>query len=224
MNVLDAAQTVAAFLEVDSDRYDPTVIGIQHINEAMHTLSREYNPDFQTVSNNISMTQPADTATAEWLRYPGAALQSALFSDPDWEFEVVNAAWKSPYKAVDRLEEWPYEALLDYYGDDEGSAPERFALFHERLIIRPIPTTGLTYTMRFLWTGTPVSYEDLDTPPWLIHAPYGVIYRACEVASAWLLEDERIGVFNQARQEQMDGLGITKSMGLETNNYVIREP
>lgn len=223
MNVRQAAQSAISFLDVDEDRY-PLATAVVHVNEAMHTLSREYDPGFQKVSNNISLAQPSDTSTAEWLRYPGAIPVGSIFIDTDWEFEYVTAAWKDPFKQSDRLEEWPYESLLDYYGDAESSVPERFAIFADRMIVRPIPSVGTTFSLRMLWAGKPVIYEELESPPWLRHAPWGVVYRTCEVASGWLLEDERINVFTTARQEQMDGLGITKSMGLETNNYRIREP
>ena len=232
MNVGGAVDTVAAFLDVDTDRY-PVAVGTAHVNEAMLTLTREYDLPYAHRSSNVSFIQqpyagslPAEIGIHEdpTPQYPGSMAVADVFGDSDFYFDYVLSAWTSPFKSENRLAPATLEELYDEYGDDEGTEPERFAIYADRLIIRPIPAVGDEFTLRFLWAGRPVDAGISDNPTLLYHVPWGVVYRACEVASGWLLEDARIPLFTKARQEQMDGAGVTMSMSEDAAGTAMKEP
>ena len=241
MDVGKAVSTVAAFLDVDTDRY-PIAVGTAHVNEAMLTLTREYDLPYVHRSSNVSFVQPSrgsypfpgdppllrsDLSSTEepiLFKYPGSMAVADVFGDSDFYFDYVLSAWTSPFKSENRLAPATLEELYDEYGDDEGTEPERFAIYADRLIIRPIPAVGDEFTLRFLWAGRPVDAGISDNPTLLYHVPWGVVYRACEVASGWLLEDNRIPLFTKARQEQMDGAGVTMSMSEDAAGTAMKEP
>lgn len=227
MKVGEAASTVTAFLDVNTDRY-PTAVSEAHINEAMLSLAREY--DLPWINDSVQVTfQPPQTGdgpdvVAGWAQYPGSMAVRDLFDSSELTFDYLTAGWVDPYKKENRLLPATYEELIDEYGDDEGTTPEKYAIFADRLFIRPIPADGDSFTMRFLWAGRPAIATTDQEPRLLYHSPWGVVYRACEVASAWLLEDNRVPLFVQARKEQMDAVGVTMSMEGEDVGSAMGDP
>lgn len=213
MNVGGAAEHVAAFLDVDPGRYPVTTVGIAHVNEAMLALYREYDLPQNISASNVGFTHTAaQEATSDWIRYPGSIHVDTIFSDTEFRLDAILEGWASPFKSENRLCASTFEEMMDEYGDEEGSAPEKYAVFADRLFIRPYPALGDIFRMRFTWAGFPVELTSDAEPRILRKCSWGVVYRACEVASGWTLEDQRIPLFTQARDAHMEAAGLTASL------------
>jgi hypothetical protein len=57
-----------------------------------------------------------------------------------------------------------------------------------------------------------------------VWAPYAVIYKTCEIASVWLLEDQRVPAFAALRREQMMSIDVTNSMRGDSVPTAAEEP
>lgn len=222
MEISTIASTVASFLDTDEDRY-PSAVREAHVNEAMMTLSREYDLDVNRAGTSFTFIQPVDVSS-EWVRYPGSIAVADVFQDENLTFDTISDAWRYPFKAKDRIKAFDYRNLIDLYGDDEGAVPNAYSIFAGRLHIRPIPAIGSTFNLRMLWRGRPTYQTGAVEVPLTRAVPWGVVYRACEVACGWLLEDQRIQLFTAARQEQMTAFATTMSMSDEDTLNQMHEP
>jgi hypothetical protein len=249
VNIGEAAGIVAGQLEADEYRY-PTATRILHVNQAMAQLSREYDfaydhevslfhvisgldtaplPDDQDVTPNsrgfIGPPASLGLPMSSLSNYPGSVQLSAALDSAYLEPAYIDAVWLDPQGANTPLVD-PYtlKQLLDKYGDSAGT-PEAVAIHADRLWWRPIPEDGV-HAMRIIWKGVPILQTESFTPRWLVYAPYAVIYATCQIASVWLLEDERAMGFRKLVELEMDSIGIEKSMrgGMISGTLVMEEP
>lgn len=216
MNVGEAAGTLATMLEVDEVRY-PVAIRIAHINQAMVNLSREYDtwPDEGLTEINLGDTNTERFALTELQIDPYTALR----------VESIDGAWTNlEADVLTELKEMTYEGLLKKYGDQTGD-PKAFAIVGEYCYFRPMLTDDAdVIAARFKWKGIPRTFSESETPKWLDMAPYGVIYRAGEVASVWLLEDERALSFKALRDQEMENLDLATGMRGDGSSMEMEAP
>lgn len=223
MLLQDAAQAVYAELDVGEARY-PLATALLHVNQALVDMSREYQfPYDNTLSVYDVTTAAQENQEPEWERFPGSALVRSVLVDADYIPDYVRGAWLDPSTSNTRLNEPEFNEMLDFYGDREGK-PEAFAIDGNRLYWRPIPAPGETHVIRFSWKGFPRIFNGSEEPLWLIWAPFAVIYKTCEIASSWLIEDQRVPGFQALRREQMQNIDVTNSMRGDSVPTAAEEP
>jgi len=195
MFIEDAADTVGEMLEVDLARY-PQVTRILHLNEAMSHLAREYE---------VRMNEFSDTM--EWGAGIGDMDIPSRFIDLDLNTETITSLFYDPATLNTELLEGDLTEVLRKYGDTTG-VPTVFAQYGRKLFLRPVPTED--FTLRFMAVGWP-RYIDFGENEWLRVAQYPVMYRAAEIASLWLTEDQRVPQFRNLRMESMEMINIADS-------------
>ena len=226
MQVTEAVDRVIAQLDVGEGRY-PAVIGEQHVNQAMVDLSREYQFSYDSTITTYTIITPADSEiTPEWERFPGSALLRTVLSDSFIVPDFVKGAWLDPETTTpskSTLVEPAFNTMMRLFGDQEGT-PEAFCIHGNRIYWRPIPASGTSHVIRFSWKGFPRVFGLIEEPSWLVWAPYAVIYKACEIASVWLVEDNRVPTFIALRKQQMDSLDVVNSMRGDSMMTAAEEP
>ena len=224
MLVSTAVQNVIDQLDVGEGRY-PLVVGTLHVNQAMVDMSREYQfPYDNTVTTyNLLESENPDGDGDEYARYPGSALVRSVLRDDFLIPDFIFGAWLDPSDKNVQLVEPEFNTMMREVGDQVGD-PQGFCLWGDRIWWRPIPAIGEVHQIRFSWKGFPRSFSGNEEPVWLIWAPYAVIYKACEIASQWLLEDERVPGFQALRREQMQNIDVTNSMRGDSYPTAAEEP
>lgn len=204
MNVGEAAETLALMLEVDTVRY-PEAVRNAHINQAMVNLSREYDtwPDEAITELELG------TTARDYLEL--VELQIAPYTR--LKVEHIDGAWTNlTANTLTELKEMTFQGMMGKYGDQVGP-PKAFSIVGEFIYFRPMLAEGADEVpVRFLWKGVPRNFSASETPKWLDMAPFGVIYRAGEIASVWLLEDERALSFKALRDQEMENLDLAAGM------------
>jgi hypothetical protein len=224
MLVSTAVQAVIDQLDVGEGRY-PANVALMHVNQALVDMSREYQfPYDNTMTSYDISTALVEDQDAEWQRFPGSARMRSVLVDDFLIPDFVRGAWLDPSGANTRLNEPEFNEAMDHYGDRQG-IPEAFFIDGNRIYWRPIPAPGdPTHVIRFSWKGFPRDFVGNEEPLWLIWAPYAVIYKACEIASVWLLEDQRVPAFQALRKDQMQNIDVTNSMRGDSIPTAAEEP
>lgn len=224
MLVDTAVQNVIDELDVTEGRY-PVAVATIHVNQALVDMSREYQfPYDNTVSTyTIRETEDPGGDGDEYSRYPGSELIRNVLRDDFLIPDFIFGAWLDPAEKNRPLVEPEFNTMMREAGDRTGD-PEAFCLWGDRIWWRPIPAIGESHQIRFSWKGFPRTFAGNEEPAWLVWAPYAVIYKACEIASQWLLEDERVPSFAALRRDQMQNIDVTNSMRGDSHQTAAEEP
>ena len=225
MQVSAAVDRVIAQLDVGEGRY-PALVGEAHVNQAMVDLAREYQFPYDSTISTYSIVTPAESERGdEWERFPGSVEMRTALSDDFIIPDFVEGAWLDPETTTsdNTLVEPAFNTMMRLFGDQEGT-PEAFCIHGNRLYWRPIPAVGTSHVIRFSWKGFPRVYVLAEEPHWLVWAPYAVIYKACEIASVWLVEDNRVPTFLALRKEQMMSIDVVNSMRGDSMMTAAEEP
>jgi hypothetical protein len=224
MLVSTAAEAVIEQLDVGEGRY-PSTVSLMHVNQALVDMSREYQFPYDNTLSTYQISTPSVVDQDDvWRRFPGSALIRSVLVDDFLVPDFVRGAWLDPSGKNTRLNEPEFNEAMDYYGDREGT-PEAFFIDGDRVYWRPIPAPGDdTHFIRFSWKGFPRTFIGTEEPAWLLWAPYAVIYKACEIASVWLIEDSRVPGFQALRKEQMQNIDVTNSMRGDSVPTAAEEP
>jgi len=223
MLVSEAVSNVIAQLDVGEGRY-PADVGLQHVNQALVDLSREYQFPYDNTISTYNITTPIEeNETEEWIRFPGSALMRSVLIDDFIVPDFVTGAWFDPADVNRRLNEPEFNPMMNEWGDTEGD-PVSFCIHGNRIYWRPIPAAGEQHVIRFSWKGFPRTFTLTEEPAWLVWAPYAVIYKTCEIASVWLIEDQRVPAFAALRREQMQSIDVTNSMRGDSVPTAAEEP
>lgn len=221
MIVSEAANRVLVFLEQADEEEYTRLQAIEHVIQALHELAEEnefkyYNnvinfpllteASFISDSGNLSLGIPG-----YWATLPGRALLTTVLSTTWNQFSYIKRGWLSVDGQTMPFMERTFEEIMDTFGDEEG-IPESFAINGEYIIWRPIAPSGSSYTARFLWQRMPPDATETDEPLMLAQCPYGVIYRACMIASVWLLDDNRVPMFKALSENAFERYNIRQSM------------
>jgi hypothetical protein len=224
MNIAQAAEELISELEQsDSDEYTFTR-GVKHINQAIFELCEVNEFNFQNAMSAYTLETPESGSEPEyWTEFPGRVpLTTAL--ETTWAgFSYIKRSWLDVSGEQSKLwREYDLEELLDKFGDDEG-VPQGFAIEGEYIWWRPIAPAGTDYVSRWRWQKM---YETMDSsaePILLAQCPYGVIYKAASIASIWLLDDNRVPMFEKLSEKAFELYSNRHSMTADAPERAMEE-
>jgi hypothetical protein len=212
MIVSEAAQRVLSLLEQEDEEEYTFNLAVTHVVQALHELSEENEFKFHNVITQYDLTTPeAGTEPGYWNMVPGRVPLTSVLG-VNWSgFSYIKRGWIDVDAQTNKFRERTFEEMMDTFGDNEGT-PEAWALDGEYFHWRPIAASGVSHVIRLQWQQIPADPAEGDEPIMLAQIPYGVIYRACMIASVWLLDDNRIPIFKALSQEAFDRYNIRHSM------------
>jgi hypothetical protein len=224
MIVSEAAAKVLSLLEQEDQEEYTYDLATTHVIQALHELSEENEFRFHNEISEYMLTTPSvqdqdqDSddpnmvrLPAYWMLLPGRAPLTSVLGVTWSGFSYIKRAWINVEDETYPFAERAFEEIMDTFGDNEG-IPESFAIDGEYFNWRPIAPIGTDYIIRVQWQKMPDDPGPNDEPVMLAQIPYGVIYRACMVASVWLLDDNRVPMFKALSQEAFDRYNIRHSM------------
>lgn len=213
MIIGECANRVLSFLDLDDEEEYTTTHALEHVNQAIFELADEM--EIKGL-NDFSLYDLETPATADepayWANLPGrfpvtdvtgVALSSLSHIRRLWL--AVDGETITNFSGVDIRE------ILDRHGDDTGQ-PENYAIDGEYIIIRPIPETGVTYNLRAYFATVPGTYASGDEPLIAAQAPYAVIYRACEIATAWTMDDKAVLKYEKLSQRAIERYALRATL------------
>ena len=204
--------------DASDERYDPSV-RLLHLNQACANLSKEYKPWFDETVIDVAFVPSSEEPEAVNIgaisldRFVGGA--ALTFEAPKF-FLIMEESGAIKTK----MEQLDHKKLILTYGDITGDALS-YSVYADRVYIRPIPVVSTTFRMAF--RGNPV-YISAGQNGWLKYAPYAVIYKACEYGCTYLLEDERLTLFQTLRVEEAMKVGISQGESERDATDIAEEP
>jgi hypothetical protein len=192
MILQDAVDRVLLFLEQTDQEEYTSPIALEHLNQAIFELSDKAElSEYDIISNATLYPEDSDNMPA----VPGRTPLSTATGSLDSQIAYIKTAWLSigSEQSTD-FEQTDLDDLLSVYGDSIGT-PEKWATDGTYLYWRPFEAypggeqTGDVKTIRLLWHSLPAQYGVSEEPAIMAKAPYACIYRACAIASLWLLDD-----------------------------------
>lgn len=212
MIVSEAANRVLSLLEQEDQEEYTYSLAVTHVIQALHELSEENEFKFHNVITQYTLTTPAaGSEPTYWLTAPGRVPLTTVLGVTWSGFSYVKRGWINVEGETYRFGERSFEEMMDTFGDNEG-IPESWALDGEYFCWRPIAAAGSSNIIRLQWQRMPPEPAEGDEPVMLAQIPYGVIYRACMIASVWLLDDNRVPMFRALSQEAFERYNIRHSM------------
>ena len=212
MIVSEAANRVLSLLEQEDQEEYTYNLAVAHIIQALHELGEENEFKFYNVITQYDLASPeVGQEPSYWNMVPGRVpLTTAL--GVTWSgFSYIKRGWIDVDQQTNKFRERTFEEMMDTFGDNEG-VPEVWAIDGEYFNWRPIAAPGTTNVIRLQWQSMPDDPAEGDEPIMLAQIPYGVIYRACMIASVWLLDDNRVPIFKALSQEAFERYNIRHSM------------
>lgn len=212
MIISEATSRVLSMLDLEDGEEYNAALGSIHVNQAIFELSEENEYEFNNSLSSYELVTPEEGyEPSYWQDVAGRALLTDVLSTTWSQFGYIKKAWLS----VDGKQQPFYQRtlveLLDEYGDDEG-VPEKYAISGDYFYWRPIAPEGTDYTVRFNWTKIPTEAPDGEEPKLLAQVPYGVIYRACMIASVWTQDDTRVPMFANLSKDAFEKYNMRYTM------------
>lgn len=180
-------------LDVDTNRY-PLTVRTLHINHAIRSLELDVDTQwghatdtFDTVADQRNYSPTTDL---------GGGSPSLTFSHPvamyylgseGAEIVIPHVTWE--------------ELRASYPLETENGPPEVYAIWNGELQLAPKPDDVYTIYLDYFGFQADLSASG-DSNPWTTQAPNLVLYRACVLATEWLLEDERVPLWKERAQEE----------------------
>jgi len=184
-------ELIGSLLEVDLDRYGKTV-RVMHINQAIGEMAQTTDFPF----DNFVDTSPTLTGTEISLASITAGrmiIRVKTIVDDTSELGAV---------------------LPDELSGDSGEAPTAFTHYGMSLFLDG--DASLLSNPKITGRSKPVVLvNNTDENLWTQYLPYAVAYKACSIASVWLVEEERAIVFNQLLAEVLHGATVEYMMDVE---------
>ena len=234
MIVSEAANEVLSLLEqTDQEEYTHQM-AMKHVNQALFEFSEdnEFN-FFNEISSYTLITSDVPASTSGPIQYPqvpvgpfvempGRIPLTSLLSTTWAGFSYIKRAWISVEDEQTEFLEADLEELLDAYGDSEGQ-PRGWAIDGDYVWWRPIAPVGTDYVTRWRWQKMFESASGNEEPRLLAQAPYAVLYRACQIASIWLLDDVRVPMFKALSDDAFNRFNLRHSMTFDAPNRSMEE-
>ncbi|MCK5481325.1 MAG: hypothetical protein KAJ06_09265 [Gammaproteobacteria bacterium] len=224
MKIGDAADKVLSLLEQTDEEEYTKALAVTHVNQAVTELADENDFNLYRRVSTITLSVPTEVTQVSptgpsilgypdyWDEVPGRRPVSEVMGVTDDEFSYIKRAWINIDGANKKFKQKSFGQLMDKHGDDQGT-PLEFAIEGDYFYWRPHHANDDdTYQTRILWQSNPVDAGVDGTAKLLTKAPYAVIYRACQIASLWLVEDNRVMVFAKLAQDALDRWNIKDSM------------
>lgn len=213
MNLEELQDALGNLMRVGTKRY-PTGQRTRHLNHAIRTLQQEFdsqwNEDIQTWSTVADQGEyPIDTYFADPI---------PIFSHPIHVYYINS----DDEEVV--ISQLTYEELSKMFPEGtDGSDPTHFAIFQREVRLRPVPDSAITIYWAFQGYTRELSVAG-DTNLWTQNAETLVLYRAAEYASVYLLEDERIQLFQGLAERELLRLSVNDGMRETARRPVSQEP
>jgi hypothetical protein len=209
MTFLELQTALAELLRVGEQRYS-TAWRKKHINYAIQALSDEYSSPWDQDSSTFATVDGTQSYGLE-----------TLFSSPALICETVLHCYTlDSSDGEQELDELTIEQLHEKYpaGSDEGE-PKVFAYFERALYLGPTPDDAYTVYVKYRGRQREMT-NNSDTNNWTTYADFAVLYRAAEEASVFLLEDERVSLFRERWQSEMQRISTRHfSIGASTRPF-----
>lgn len=204
-------------LEEEED-YDATN-ALEHINQAIFELADDMEINGLNDFSLYTMTadwddqndQDVPSAPAYWDTLPGRFRIVDVCGAPLSDISHIKKMWLGYDGVAQKFEGRDIREMLDEYGDEEGT-PETYTVDGEYVVVRPVPAQGYSYDVRAMFQRTPSTYTASDEPMIMAQAPYAVIYRACEIASVWNIDDNATVKFSKLAQRAIDRYAMRATM------------
>jgi hypothetical protein len=214
MIVSEAANEVLSLLEQTDQEEYTYQLATKHINQALFEFAEDNEFNFFNVISSYTLSSSSDWDLDGVPDFrvddiPGRILLTDLLSTTWAGFSYIKRAWISVEDEQTEFLEGDLEELLDAYGDSEGQ-PKGWAIDGDYVWWRPIAPIGTDYVTRWRWQKMFESVGGNDEPRLLAQAPYAVLYRACQIASVWLLDDEMLWQERNNIALAMDSLNLSK--------------
>lgn len=191
MILSDLRTLIGELLEVDLDRY-PESVRTMHINQAIGELAQVTDFPF----DNFVDTSPTLSGT------------DMLLSSISTDRLIIRVK-----TIVDDTTELTPKLPSDL-SVDTGGAPTEFAHYGMSLFLNGDPS--LLVNPKITARSKPVTLVGAsDENLWTIYIPYAVAYKACSIASVWLVEEERVVVFEQLLRDVLHGASVEYMMDVE---------
>jgi hypothetical protein len=218
MDMVTAEERLRSLLDVSVKRY-PTAVAYAHLNQACQALSEETDLWFDryVISYEYSLPDdtPEDPEQIGSIPLDSLGKREYVFS---WlamsYYRTEDGEWKA-------IPAWNYQELIETFGDEESEAPTAVAVLGYSLFFRPIPPTGTAF--RFEIKGRP-AYAESGTNGWLTYGGQAVIYRAAAYAVSYMMEDDRIPVFETLAERELMRVSINASMMSTSEPKYAQEP
>lgn len=195
MIISEAADRVLSILEQTDEEEYSLNHAIQDVQQAIFELSEENEFRFMSKVTNYTLATPESGEEPDfWLEQPGRALLTEVLSSTWSEIAYIKRGWIDVDGDTYPFAERDLSELFDTFGDTEGT-PESFAIDGEYLWWRPMSAAGVERVARFHWQSMKPNETAGSEPIILAQVPYAVIYKACAIASIWLLDDTRVPMF-----------------------------
>lgn len=224
----EAATRLLKLLEQTDEEEYKRDTALEHLNQAIHELCEENTFAFMEEFSSFTLEIPLEDNSESfppgtlppyrigvpeyWEEIPGRALITDVLGCTMSNFSWIKRAWIEIDDEYYHFGEGDIQELLDTFKDETGT-PEGWALSGEYIFWRPYTATeGTTFETRWLWQKQYEAQSSSSEPILLAQCPYGVLYKAASIASVWLLDDNRVPMFEQLAQRAIDRYLIRASM------------
>jgi hypothetical protein len=205
MIVSEAADKLLGLLEQTDEEEYTKALAVAHIGQAIHELAEENEFRFYNKISEYTLETPASgEEPSYWTDVPGRAPLLTVLGATWGTLAYIKNVWVSISDDVTiHMRERSFDQLMDEYADTEGY-PEAFAVDGEYFYWRQIAEAGTDYTIRVQWQEMPALPTEGEEPIMLAQLPYGVLYKAATIASVWLLDDNRVPMFQALAQNAFE--------------------
>ena len=223
MNIGEAADKLLVLVEQTDEEEYTKELAVAHVNQAVSELADENDFNLYRKVTTITLSVPYTYGGQDsdpdgsgypdyWNDVPGRAPVSEVVGATDAEVAYIKKAWIDLDGSSTPFPQKSFSQLMDKYGDETG-VPKQWGIEGNYFYWRPYHAADTdTYPVRLWWQSNHVDVGANGTSRLLTKAPYAVIYRAAQIASVWLFEDNRIPIFVKFSQDALDRFIVIDSM------------
>lgn len=213
MNHGELQTRLGTLLKVKTKRY-PLEIRTEHLNQAISDLDDEFESWF----SEDSTSWPTVASTGEY----DIATQ---FASPALKFVApVDVYYLDGDGNEVHLDQLTIEEMTIKYphGSDEGE-PQHFAIYEQKIHVRPTPDAAYTLYWKFMGKKRPLS-DAGDSNEWTEKEPYAVLYTAAIYGCIHILEENRAASFVKMADKKISSISIRQSRRMSARRPVSQEP
>jgi hypothetical protein len=225
MNLGELQTRLGTLLKVKTKRY-PLDIRTEHINQAIRDLDDEFESWF---SEDV----------IQWYTEDGTGEYSidSKFSSSVLEFVApLDVYYFDSDGNEQKLDQFTIEEIVNRYGSDtpgviwpegydpwETGAPKAFAIYDQKIYVRPVPDRAYRLYWKFRGKKRPLVNPG-DTNEWTEKEPYAVLYTAAVYGCIEVLEESRAKTFVSMAEKKISNISIRESSRMSARRPVSEEP
>ena len=213
MNLGQLQTKLGNILKVKTKRY-PLEDRTEHINQAIRDLDDEFESWFAEETTSwatVDSTGEYDIDT--------------VFAAPKLEFVApIDAYYLSSDDVEVPLAQLTIEEItLKYPEDTDDGTPTAFAIFDQKVYVRPVPDDAYTIYWKYSGKKRKLSAAG-DSNEWTEKEDYAVLYGAAIYGCVHILEENRMGMFAGLVKKKMENISIRQSRRMSAARPVSEEP